>query len=95
MRHKEEFEEIIYKCAEELNRQLPEESKIVLEESVALVGKDSSLDSLGIVMLMISIQEHIAHAGISINIIDVLSEADEPPFITIGEMALWLIERSS
>ena len=95
MRNKEEFEELIDKCAEELNRQLSEEGKIALEESAALVGENSSLDSLGIVMLMISIEEHIAHIGISINIMDVLTEADEPPFITIGDMSLWLLDQSS
>ena len=95
MRNKEEFEAIIYKCADELNRQLSEEGKIALEESAALVGENSSLDSLGIVMLMISIEEHIADIGISINIMDVLTEADEPPFVTIGDMSLWLLDQSS
>ena len=95
MRNKEKFLEIIYKCAEELNKQLSEEGKITLEESTTLIGKNSSLDSLGIVTLMISIEEHIANTGISINIMDVLTESYEPPFETIGEMSLWLLEQSS
>jgi hypothetical protein len=95
MRNKEEFLEIIYKCAEELNKQLSEEGKIALEESAAIVGENSSLDSLGIVILMISIEEHIANAGISVNIMDVLTESDEPRFETIGDMSLWLSEQSS
>ncbi|MDA9856303.1 hypothetical protein N9C80_07820 [Paracoccaceae bacterium] len=95
MRNKEKFLEIIYKCAEELNKQLSEEGKITLEESTTLIGENSSLDSLGIVILMISIEEHIANTGISVNIMDVLTESDEPPFETIGEMSLWLLEQSS
>ena len=95
MRNKEKFLEIIYKCAEELNKQLSEEVKITLEESTTLIGENSSLDSLGIVILMISIEEHIANTGISVNIMDVLTESDEPPFETIGEMSLWLLEQSS
>ncbi len=94
MRNKEKFLEIIYKCAEELNKQLSEEGKITLEESTTLIGENSSLDSLGIVILMISIEEHIANTGISVNIMDVLTESDEPPFETIGEMSLWLLEQS-
>ena len=95
MQNKEKFLEIIYKCAEELNKQLSEEGKITLEESTTLIGENSSLDSLGIVILMISIEEHIANTGISVNIMDSLTESDEPPFETIGEMSLWLLEQSS
>ena len=95
MQNKEKFLEIIYKCAEELNKQLSEEGKITLEESTTLIGENSSLDSLGIVILMISIEEHIANTGISVNIMDALTESDEPPFETIGEMSLWLLEQSS
>jgi len=95
MRNKEKFLEVIYKCAEELNKQLSEEGKITLEESTTLIGENSLLDSLGIVIFMISIEEHIANTGMSVNIMDVLTESDEPPFETIGEMSLWLLEQSS
>jgi len=95
MRNKENFLEIIYKCAEELNKQLSEEEKITLEESTTLIGENSALDSLGIVMLMISVEEHIANRGININIMDVLMASDKPPFETIGEMSLWLLQKSS
>lgn len=95
MLNKEEFLEIIYKCAEELNKQLPKEGKVVLEESTAILGENSSLDSLGIVMLTVSIEEHIASKGISVHILDILTESDEPPFVTIGDMSLWLLEQSS
>jgi len=94
MRSKEEITDIIYKCAEELNRQLPEEGKIILEESAAIVGENSPLDSLGLVMLLISIEEHIASLGISINILDIFTKSDEPPFVTIGDMSLWLVDQS-
>ena len=95
MQNKENFLEIIYKCAEELNKQLSEEEKITLEESTTLIGENSALDSLGLVILMISIEEHIANTGIRINIMDILMESDEPPFATIGEMSLWLLQKSS
>lgn len=94
MRHKEEFEEIIYKCAGELNKQLPDESKIALRGCSAIFGESSSLDSLGIVMLMIGIEEQVADMGVSVNIMDVLTGSSEPPFITIDDMSLWLFEQS-
>ena len=95
MRNKEDFLAIIYKCAEDLNKQLSEEGKITLEESATLIGENSALDSLGIVTLMISIEEHIANAGINVHILDILTESGEPPFRTIGEMSLWLLKQSS
>ena len=95
MLNKDEFLEIIYECAAELNKQLPEEDKVALEETAAIVGENSSLDSLGIVILMVSIEEHIANRGISVHILDVLTESDEPPFVTIGDMSLWLSEELS
>lgn len=95
MRNKEEMTSIIYKCAKELNRQLSEDSKLILEETTAIVGEDSPLDSLGLVMLMVSIEEHITSLGMNCNILDILTKSDEPPFLTIGDMSLWLIEQSA
>ena len=92
MPSKEELIDTIYECAEELNRQLPEEGKIILEESTAIVGENSPLDSLGLVMLVVSIEEHITSLGISSNILDILAKSDEPPFVTIGDMSLWLVD---
>ena len=67
MRSKEKVTDIIYKCAEELNKQLPEEGKLILDESAAIVGKNSPLDSLGLVMLMVSIEENITPLGIELD----------------------------
>ena len=94
MRSKEEMMEIIYQCAEELNRQLPAEGKLMLEETAAIVGENSPLDSLALVMFMVSIEEHITLLGISCNILDMLTKSDELPFVTIGDMSLWLIDQS-
>jgi acyl carrier protein len=90
MSDKEKLLEIIYKCAEELNRQLPEGRKLILKESTTVVGKDSSLDSLDIVMFTLNIEEQIRPLGISCNILEILTQYEKPPFVTIGEMATWL-----
>ena len=37
---KEEVITVIFKCVEELNRQLPEESKLMLEKSTAIAGEN-------------------------------------------------------
>ena len=86
--------DIIYKCAEELNRQLPEEGKLILEESTAIIGVNSPLDSLGLVIFILSIEENVTSLGINCNILDVLTQSDDPPFVTIEDMSLWLIDQS-
>ncbi|MBT7968957.1 MAG: hypothetical protein HN753_06730, partial [Methylococcales bacterium] len=45
MSDKEKLLEIIFKCAEELNNQLPKERKLILEEATVVLGRDGSLDS--------------------------------------------------
>lgn len=90
MSKKKETLDVIYNCVVELNKQLPEEGRLSLNESTAIVGKDSNLDSLGLVMLLINIEEKIRHIGIETNILDVSSQSDQPPFVTIGDMAHWL-----
>ena len=94
MHNKAEMIDIIYKCAEELNRQLPEEGKLILEESTAIIGVNSPLDSLGLVIFILSIEENITSLGINCNILDVLTQSDDPPFVTIEDMSLWLIDQS-
>lgn len=91
MPSKEKIIDIIFRCAEELNRQLSEESKLILEESTVIAGENSPLDSLGLVTLFISIEEHLDHLGIRINILDKFSESSNLPFATIGEMSLWIL----
>tara|TARA_B110000977_G_scaffold85339_1_gene113923 strand:- start:340 stop:624 length:285 start_codon:yes stop_codon:yes gene_type:complete len=91
MPSKEKIIDIIFRCAEELNRQLSEERKLILEESTVIAGKNSPLDSLGLVTLMVCIEGHLNHLGIRINILDKVSESSNFPFTTIGEMSLWLL----
>jgi len=93
MLSKEEIIDLIFRCVEELNRQLPEESKLILEESTAIAGENSPLDSLGLVTLMICIEGNLIPLGVSINILDKLTESSKFPFITIGEMSLWLLDQ--
>jgi len=93
MLSKEEIIDLIFRCVEELNRQLPEESKLILEESTAIAGENSPLDSLGLVTLMICIEGNLVPLGVSINILDKLTESSNFPFVTIGEMSLWLLDQ--
>ena len=89
----EEIIDVIFKCVEELNRQLSEENKLALEETTAIAGKNSPLDSLGLVTLMLCIEGHLAVLGVRVNFLDKFSESSDLPFVTIGEMSLWLLDQ--
>jgi len=90
---KEEVITVIFKCVEELNRQLPEESKLILEKSTVIAGENSPLDSLGLITLMVCIEGHLIPSGVSISILDKISESSDFPFGTIEEMSLWLLDQ--
>jgi hypothetical protein len=94
LHNKAKMIDIIYKCADELNRQLPEEGKLILEKSTAIIGVDSPLDSLGLIIFILSIEEHMTSLDINCNILDVLTQSNDPPFVTIEDMSLWLIDQS-
>ena len=94
MLSKEVIIAVIFKCVEELNRQLPEGSKLTLEKSTTIAGKNSPLDSLGVVTLMVCIEGHLTPLGIRINILDKISESSDFPFVTIEGMSLWLLDQN-
>tara|TARA_B100001057_G_scaffold500435_1_gene615477 strand:+ start:10346 stop:10624 length:279 start_codon:yes stop_codon:yes gene_type:complete len=86
--------DIIYKCSENLNKQLPEEGRLTLSKATPIIGDNSVLDSLGIVMLVVSVEEAVARQGIDCSLVDVLtSETGNPPFTTMGDLAEWIEKR--
>ena len=70
MSRQKEFLDIIYLCAQELNKQLPTDTQLELSEYTPIIGKNSSLDSLGIVTLIVAIEEKIRLLGIDFDLID-------------------------
>lgn len=83
--------EIIVACIEELNKQLPPEGRVATDESTAIVGGGSVLDSLGIVTLFVAIEESVNQQGKDCNLMDVLlTEHEIHPFATIGSIASWI-----
>ena len=85
--------DLIFKCVEELNAQLPEEGKLILDKSTTLAGEDSSLDSFALVTLMVCIEERLTSLGINLNILDKISESSSLPFVTIEQLSRWLSDQ--
>ena len=54
-----EMQEIVFECATVLNEQRAPEKKILLATETILVGDGGSLDSLGLVSLLVMVEEAI------------------------------------
>jgi acyl carrier protein len=50
----------IYKALEDLNRQRPAHDQLALSPDTLLVGSEAQLDSLGLVNLIVAVEQHVA-----------------------------------
>jgi len=79
MATKNEIIDIIFKSIDEINEQ--NETHLVKDEKTKLFGRDSDLDSLGLVNLIVSVEENINDRfDVSISIVDekALSQKNSP-----------------
>lgn len=84
---------IIDGCIEELNQQLPEEAKLVRSSTSILVGEGGTLDSLGLITLLVNVEQALAEkCGISVSLLDELmaEHAGEHPFHTVASLLEWV-----
>lgn len=84
---------LIYTCALELNKQLPEERRLKCDEGTVLVGDSGALDSLGLITLTVNVEQQIGALGMQCSVMDELMndhDADAHPFASMGSMAHWL-----
>jgi acyl carrier protein len=57
--NKEDLAQTIYEAMEELNEQLSEESNLPKEHETVLFGEDGLLDSMGIINLLVILEEKL------------------------------------
>lgn len=88
--------ETIFASIKEVNKQLPESGRLMCDESTIILGDESTLDSLVLVILFVDIEERINEAYKPCGILDAVTEArdDVYPFTTISEMATWIQKNS-
>ena len=84
--------EKILQAIEEINDQLPQKQKLAQSTSTVLFGKDGKLDSLGLVNLLVIIEQNIEDEfDISITIADERAMSQKhSPFRTIGTLAKYI-----
>jgi D-alanine--poly(phosphoribitol) ligase subunit 2 len=89
------IEQIIFKCIEELNRQLSPESKLQNSLDAILVGEGGALDSLGLITLIVSLEEAVQEeTGICMALLEEELLVDsEGPFHTVGSIVNWIISK--
>ena len=89
MANKQKILEIIYDAVDELNEQMPKKKKIQKKPDTVFFGKKGSLDSLGLVNLIVSIESLIdENLGKTITIADEKAMSqNNSPFRSIDSLA--------
>jgi acyl carrier protein len=57
--NEEDLAQTIYEAMEELNEQLPEENNLPKERETVLFGEDGLLDSMGVINLLVILEEKL------------------------------------
>ena len=80
--------ETIYKSLDEINENLNGAQKLIKDKNTALFGKDGQLDSLGLVNLLVIIEQNIEDEfDISITIADERAMSQKhSPFRAVGTL---------
>ena len=83
------IENLIINAIKEINEQLPQEQQLGQSTKTVLFGKDGKLDSLGLVTLLVIIEQNIEDEfDVSITIADERAFSQKrSPFRTIGTLA--------
>ena len=89
MGNRKKIENIIVNTLQELNKQLPQEQQLAQSTKTVIFGIDSKLDSLGLVNLLVLLEQNIEDEfDVSITIADERAMSQKrSPFRTIGTLA--------
>ena len=85
---KKQLLETIYKSLDEINENINDAHKLIKAKNTVLFGEDGQLDSLGLINLLITIEQNIADKfDKSITITDERAMSQEnSPFRTVGSL---------
>ena len=87
-------ESIVYKYIEELNRQLPAELKLQSSLDTILVGEGGMLDSLGLITLVVSLEEAMEEVGVHTALLEEEFLVDsEGPLRTVGSLVDLIVSK--
>ena len=89
MGNRKTIQNLIIKSVQEINEQLPQEQQLGQSTKTVLFGKDGKLASIGLVNLLVTIEQNIEDVfDVSITIADERAISQKhSPFRTIGTLA--------
>jgi len=90
-----ELIETIFRAIEEVNKLLPPEKQLLKSASTVLLGESGVLDSLGLINLIVAIEEQILNdIGVNVIVLDeeVLANP-EGAYRTIETLANWILKK--
>ena len=90
-----EIEKLIHETIDEINEQTPPERRIAKSPSAIIVGKGSTLDSLGIINFLVSLEARVAAStGHSVSLLnDDALNAPDGPMHTVESIQRFISER--
>jgi acyl carrier protein len=89
-----QIEELVFASLDDLNQMLPEESQVRRDASVRLIGKGAAIDSMGLVSLIVGIEERLVDQyGIAVTLVDDRAMSQErSPFLTLATLTDFVVE---
>ena len=84
--------ELVRAALDELNRQRPSNDQLPTDENTPLSGPGAKLDSLGLITLIVSLEEKISSRfGVTVSLSDAaLMQTDNSPLATVGSLIRFL-----
>jgi acyl carrier protein len=85
---------LVLRAVAEVNRMLPDGSRLREDTSCPLVQPDGPLDSLGVINLLVAVEDQVeAEFGRRLNLTQVDTPEDSSPLSTVGSLAKFVAER--
>ena len=83
---------LVYRCIDELNRLLPSELRLAKSEETVLLGYGGTLDSLGLISLIVSLEDAVEQAtGHRVVVLEEELLIDPAgPYRSVGQLVNWI-----
>jgi acyl carrier protein len=88
--------EVLYACIDQANAMLPREAKLEKAPSTVLVGEGGVLDSLGLINLLVNLEEGLrSRFGLEHACLDEALLVDvDGPYRSVGHLVEWITARA-
>jgi acyl carrier protein len=86
-----DFKEVVFSAIDHVNELLPDSSAVAKSPDEPLAGVGSKLDSMGIVNLIVAVEEEVVRqCGAQISLADLRGKGASDPLETVGSLVRYL-----